>query len=230
MTRRIGIIGTLLLLGSLMLAGGIAFAAEGAAFEVTVTNVTRGQTFTPILLASHKAGVRLFTPGQPASEELAILAESGNVAPLADLLVSLPEVFEVTDTGTTLGPGQTVTVTVNTRGAFDHISVAAMLIPTNDGFFALNGVPGPTKPEQMTMFISPAYDAGSEFNDEDCANIPGPPDVCSGEGVSDPASDDEGFVHIHAGIHGITTQLEPATYDWRNPVASIRVKRVVGDH
>jgi hypothetical protein len=213
-----------------MLAGGVVFAAEETAFEVTVTNVTRGQTFTPILVASHKAGVRLFTPGQPASEELAILAESGNVAPLADLLVSLPEVLEVTDTGTTLGPGQTVTVTVNTRGAFDHISVAAMLIPTNDGFFAMNGVPGPTKPEQVTMFISPAYDAGSEFNDEDCANIPGPPDVCSGEGVSDPASDDEGFVHIHAGIHGITTQLEPATYDWRNPVASIRVKRVVGDH
>ena len=230
MMRRIGVIGIALLLGALVMVVSDAFAAERMAFEVTITNVTRGQTFTPVLVASHLAGVHLFTPGQPASEELAILAESGNVTPLADLLESLPEVLKVTDTGTTLGPGQTVTITVVTRGAFDHISVAAMLIPTNDGFFALNGVQGPIKPNQMTMFTSPAYDAGSEFNNEDCASIPGPPNVCNGEGVSDPAFDDEGFVHIHAGIHGFTSQLDPATYDWRNPVASIRVKRVVGNN
>ncbi len=35
----------------------------GEEFDVTVTNLTRGQQFTPILVASHEAGVNLFTLG-----------------------------------------------------------------------------------------------------------------------------------------------------------------------
>src|SRR5918995_3954700 len=29
-------------------------------YAVTVTNITRGQTFTPIIVATHRAGIRLF--------------------------------------------------------------------------------------------------------------------------------------------------------------------------
>ncbi|MCP4627797.1 MAG: hypothetical protein GY850_30405 [bacterium] len=67
------------------------------------------------------------------------------------------------------------------------------------------------------------YDAGTEFNSENCAYIPG----CGGGGVHDPA-DAEGYVYIHNGIHGIggINGLDPAEYDWRNPVATIRVQRV----
>ncbi len=43
------------------LAGGIlantAVLAAGKMYEVTVTNLTRGQSFTPILVASHRPGV-----------------------------------------------------------------------------------------------------------------------------------------------------------------------------
>jgi hypothetical protein len=35
----------------------------------------------------------------------------------------------------------------------------------------------------------------------------------------------EGFVHVHAGIHGIK-DLVPARDDWRNPVARIEVRRL----
>ncbi|MCH6583458.1 MAG: hypothetical protein E2O37_00035 [Proteobacteria bacterium] len=73
------------------------------------------------------------------------------------------------------------------------------------------------------MVYSPAYDAGSETNDESCANIPGPPDGCTGAGVS-PDDDGEGYVHIHAGIHGIS-DLIAADRDWRNPVARITIRR-----
>lgn len=121
----------------LLSASGVAAAEE---FQVTVTNLTRGQTFTPILVASHHEDVRLFTLGQPASPELATLAEEGNVAPLSALLLSNPAVLDVQNSGALLAPGASVTVTVQTRGRFDHVSVAAMLIPTNDAFFALNGV------------------------------------------------------------------------------------------
>ena len=77
-------------------------------------------------------------------------------------------------------------------------------------------------PDGATVSRSPGYDAGSEPNDEDCDNIPGP--VCGGEGAS-PDEGGEGFVHIQAGIHGIA-DLDPAERDWRNPVAEVTIRRV----
>lgn len=221
-----------LLVLSIALAGGLASGlparedGPGQQFEVTVTNLTRGQQFTPILVASHKAGGKLFVLGQPASPELAILAEEGDTAPLTGLLAAMPEVLDITDSGALLDPGASVTLKVKTQGAFDHLSVASMLIPTNDGFFALNGVAGP-KGFSTATHRSVAYDAGSERNDELCASIPGPSFVeCGGPGGGGkPTGDEEGYVHVHAGIHGIG-DLNTAERDWRNPVAHIVISRV----
>lgn len=202
-------------------SGAHADNEAGKNYEITVTNLTRGQSFTPILVATHKAGVSLFTEGSPASPELAILAESGNTAPLVAVMGANANVYDVTTIPGLLDPGKSVTVKVKMKGKFDHVSMAAMLIPTNDAFFALNSIQGPKG--QETLFLeSLAYDAGSEPNDELCANIPGP--VCGGEGAS-PSASGEGFVHVHAGIHGIGN-LPAAERDWRNPVANITIRRV----
>ncbi len=194
-------------------------------FEVTVTNLTRGQQFTPIMVASHKAGVRLFELGSSASPELEILAEEGNTAPLKTVLDANPQVLDVTDSGALLDPGTSVTIKVRTRGNFDHVSVASMLIPTNDAFFALNDVEVPLGKEP-TMHTSVAYDAGSERNDETCASIPGPHFTeCGGSGGGGaPVGGEEGYVHVNAGIHGIG-DLNAAERDWRNPVARIVIRR-----
>ena len=193
--------------------------------QVTITNLTAAQTFTPIMVASHKAGVTLFTLGQPASTDLEHVAEAGDLSELEATLSANPDVKDVVDSGAPLGPGQSVTLTVTSGGSFDHVSVAAMLIPTNDGFFALNGMPGPAAGLNRSItYYSPAYDAGTEANDELCAHIPGPAGVCAGEGFN-AARDDVNFVHIHPGIHGIG-DLSAATYDWRNPAASIVITRV----
>lgn len=212
-----------LILGLMFIAGARADDDDetGNHCEITVTNVTRGQSFTPILVATHKTGVSLFAEGAPASPELATLAEGGDTAPLAAVLGANPDVLDVTTLPGLLAPGQSVTVKVKTQEGFNHVSMAAMLIPTNDGFFALNGVRGPRGRGTLSL-ESLAYDAGSEPNDELCANIPGP--VCGGEGAS-PNAGGEGFVHIHAGIHGIGN-LPAAERDWRNPVAEIAIKRV----
>ena len=206
-------------LGGLLLATTAAFA-DDAQFEVTITNLTRSQSFTPILVASHRKGVSLFTLGGPASDELATLAEGGDVGPLTAVLEANSKVIDVADSGGLLGPGESVTVIVAASGAAKRISVASMLIPTNDGFLALNSVEAPKGNKSIT-YMSPAYDAGSEPNDEFCANIPGP--VCVGGGGS-PGVGGEDYVHIHAGIHGIG-DLAPEDFDWRNPVASITVHR-----
>ena len=68
--------------------------------------------------------------------------------------------------------------------------------------------------------MAPAYDAGSETNDELSSTVAG----LGGEGYS-PNDSGEGFVHIHNGVHGIG-DLVAATMDWRNPVAQIAIERM----
>ncbi len=55
-------------------------------YMVSVTNMTPGQTFTPILLATHTQAVRLFAAGTAATPELRELAEESNTDPLITLL------------------------------------------------------------------------------------------------------------------------------------------------
>ncbi|HRD65398.1 MAG TPA: spondin domain-containing protein [Candidatus Competibacter sp.] len=210
------------LTASLLLAAPLtsiqARSGSGVMYEVTITNITRGSLFTPILVASHRSGVSLFSLGEPASPELATLAEGGDIEPLEQALRADSRVIDVANSAGLLEPGQSVTVQVAAQGA-DRVSLAAMILPTNDGFIALNGVAVPRSGSE-TYWV-PGYDAGSEPNDERCASIPGP--QCGGEGVSSLASG-EGFVHVHAGIHGIA-DLKTEEYDWRNPVAAVTIKK-----
>ena len=58
---------------------------DNAHFVVTVTNITQGQVFTPIVAASHKNSIKLFRLGQPASEPLEVLDHGGDHRELANL-------------------------------------------------------------------------------------------------------------------------------------------------
>ena len=194
--------------------------------EVTITNITKAQSFATIIVASHKSGVKLFSLGSPASVELEHLAEAGDTGPLAVLLQSNPDVKDVNSqgAGSVLAPGASVTLSVDTGDGFNSVSAAAMLLPTNDGFFAIVDAAPPTRASSWIL-KSPAYDAGTEANDEDCAHVPGPPDVCNGEAFNPSRDGAEGFVHIHEGIHGIA-DLPANIWDWRNPVALVAITRV----
>jgi hypothetical protein len=191
-------------------------------YRVTITNLTQAEKFTPILVASSRKRVKLFDLGEAASPELARLAEGGAVDQLTALLephtVDIANSFELLPPHGLLEPGDSVTVMVSAKGA-KYISLASMLIPTNDAFFALNGVRVNGK---KSAFMAKAYDAGSETNDEACANIPGPD--CHGAPFS-PEDDGEGYVYIHSGIHG-HGDLLPEIYDWNNPVAHVAIVRV----
>ena len=101
-------------------SNGADSSSRGRRFEVTVTNLTKGQQFTPILIASHIRGLTLFTEGSPASAELRELAEEGDVGPLTDALQRMREAREVVFTSGLLNPGASVTMTVAAGGYFDH--------------------------------------------------------------------------------------------------------------
>lgn len=188
---------------------------KGKTHQITITNLTRNQIFSPPIVISHDDDYELFSPGTSAEPELVALAEDGNAGPLTNLIDTLPSVFDYAVAGAALLPGESVTLEVNTRGKFRKISAAGMLVTTNDGFFAVSGVT--IQGQRGTINQAVAYDAGSEINSEDCAYIPGPP--CGN--VAHDAAEAEGYIHIHAGIHGIA-DLAPESYDWRNPVAEIR--------
>jgi hypothetical protein len=204
-----------------------AHAQEGRwTYEVTVTNITYNQRFTPLLLATHQPTIRLFTLGQPALPALATLAEEGNVAPLRALLDASPLVVATAAGSGLLDPGKSISFQIQGNPWRDRLSLAAMLIPTNDAFVSLNAVqlPYPGWPAQTYTAI--AYDAGSEVNDELCSSIPGPFFAeCGGPGGGAPVGGGEGFVHVHRGVHGVGN-LKPSRRDWRNPVAQVQVRLV----
>ena len=204
-----------------ILIGSSAYAdhlKKANRYLVTITNITKGQIFSPPLLIVHNSDFHLFDTGQAASTELAALAEDGNTSQLIDLLDTLPSVSASSVAAGPIQPGQSITLEVRTDRRHTLLSLAGMLVTTNDAFVALKGVPLRNNQEVYAK----AYDAGSEFNSENCAYIPGPP--CeNGGGVRD-TEGAEGFVHIHSGIHGIG-DLEPSQDDWQNPVAKIMIQK-----
>lgn len=215
----------LAVVAGLMMSGHVQGQAVQR-YMVTVTNMTRAQTFTPILVATHTQAVRLFAAGTAATPELRELAEEGNTDPLITLLRGFrADVRDAVSTSGLLTAGVTVGLEVMGGGPFDRISIAAMLIPTNDAFFGVTGVSLPTGNETMTL-DAPAYDAGTERNDERCASIPGPNFVeCGGPGGGARVGGGEGAVTIHNGIRGVG-DLRANDRDWRNPVARITIRRV----
>ena len=217
------VLGALLISGLIVISSS-AQASGWASYHVTITNITNAVIFTPILVASHRTQIDLIGLGAPASEELTAIAEAGDISLLEAVLKGMNHVADVQNSGGLLMPGDSITVVVKARHGPRRISLAAMMLPTNDGFIALDSVKAPNR--GTLTYYSPGYDAGTEPNDEWCANIPGG-GTCAGEGLSPPVGNpgDEGYVHIHRGIHGVG-ELEPATYDWRNPVARITVTRI----
>lgn len=194
-------------------------------YRVTITNLTRGQVFSPPVIATHRASVGFFELGAPASDELAALAENGKGVPLATSFETLPEVYRAKATATPIGPGATETFDIRGRPYFDRISVAGMLVNTNDAFFAVDTQSLPTRRGQKRSFTAIGYDAGSELNSEDCNFIPGP--ACGTMSEARDPGEPEGYVYVSNGIHGLFPDRLPSDrYDWHNPVARIIVQRI----
>jgi len=191
--------------------------ADDDMYEVTITNLTRGQVITPPVVISHKRGFALFTPTEAASDGLRVLAEDGDPSALVAELESDRRVKQIGVGDGVIPPGHSMTIALTME---DHmrISAVAMLASTNDGFAAVRSMHLKSHHPSYMM----AWDAGTENNSENCAYIPGPPCGNPHQRDTDGA---EGFVTMHNGIHGIG-DLDAATRDWRGPVAMISVRKM----
>lgn len=213
------LISTIALGATLGSVSSYADESEIRHYAITITNITRGQILAPAAVIAHNDSYSLFKLGSPVSPELAMLAEDGSPAALTSMASSMPGVYRTTTGSGVILPGASQTIEIETSRQYSEISVAAMLVSTNDGFMALRGINAPRRGEITVM--ADAYDAGSEANSESCAFVPGPPCGAHAHDIS-PA---EGYAHIHAGIHGIGG-LSAAMYDWRGAVAQVEIKRI----
>ena len=209
---------------------GVVGAAE---IDVKVINTTSGSNFTPLLISVHESSTKLFMPGMPSSLSLQMMAEGGDISGLVTDLDALGADSVANPAAGLLAPGANATATLTTDATNDSLSIVAMILPTNDGFIALNGWKVPTEPGTYMVPLH-AYDAGTEANDEiiNGAGAPGMPGIPAdpggngGTGATGVMTTVEGFVHIHRGVLGDfnptggVSDLDSTTHRWLNPIAT----------
>lgn len=214
-------------------AGTSSVTAE---FEVAVRNITSGQPFTPPLVATHNNHINMFNVGYEASNGIRQIAENGNLGPLLDALNASSNVSDVVvavaGDPPPVMPGQTVKFKITTTPGNHYISFASMLICTNDGFTGIDSKMLPKNVGDYTSFALRGYDAGTEKNTEDfadivppCQGLVGISSDDAGTGESNPALYENGVIKHHPGVKG-GDDLVPSVHGWNDPVAKVRVRRI----
>ncbi len=199
-------------------------------YKVTLTNVTADQPLSPATVIFHKSAYHLFQPGQMASVALEHLAEGGSNQELFDE-ANANAAFVTSASGAgIIPPGGSETIDLEVDDTTDlNISVAAMLVNTNDAFAARgsNKIASLQKGESFSLHV-PIWDAGTEANTEASGSMPGPAD--GGEGFNASRAGDANFVVIHQGVvtnaDGLATSVLGESHRFNNPGVLLRVERV----
>ncbi|WP_036827975.1 spondin domain-containing protein, partial [Photobacterium sanctipauli] len=164
-------------------------------YTVEVRNLTSNQPLSPLAVLAHDADYQMFEIGQPASNALELMAESGDNS---ELLNDAAVAYSFSGAGVIL-PSQSdsVTMTFNPDQA-QYVSVGSMLVNTNDGFVGETQISLSSLAVGDSMSINMAvWDSGTEANDEAAATVPGP--AAGGEGFNS-NRDDNDRVSFHAGV------------------------------
>ena len=202
-----------------------------ASFDVTVSNLTNAQPLSPAAVIAHQAGYSFFTVGSASTAGLEEMAEGGdNTALIAE--ANADAAVTVTGSGAgPIGPAASETVTVDmleTDLPGLMLSVATMLVNTNDAFTGLNGMSVESMAVGDVVVVrSIAYDAGTEADTEAALTIPGP--AGGGEGFNAVRDDQADMVTMHAGVvsqdDGFAASDLSEQHRFDNPVAQIRIER-----
>jgi len=213
-----------------------ATAAQAATWDVSITNLTNGSHFTPLLMTAHAHDAPLFEVGSSATAGLTLMAECGDLSMLETEIG-----YMMGDTQTSINPAVGLLApAANTMTTLDttdtHLTVVAMVLPSNDAFVGLSQHI-PSEAGTYTYYVN-AYDAGTEANSEQltsgCAagmsGIPAAPSGGTGtNGTGVAGADTNTMIHVHRGVLGDTnatggaSDLNSTIHRWQNPVAKITV-------
>jgi len=185
-----------ILTGSIMMALSACELAPEQEYSISITNLTHSQPLSPPVAMLHKKKFSFWSIGEEASEALEIMSEGGDGSGLLALKPQNPQY----QGSVPLFPGESVEFTLNTnRDNLKNLSIAGMLVNTNDAFSGLNGIELLDLEEgQSSVYYTYTYDAGTEFNSELNGTIPGPAD--GGEGYNATRDDVTSVVTYHSGV------------------------------
>lgn len=192
-----------------------------AIYEVSLTNITQGQIFSPPAVLTHSPQMPLWTAGTSASVALEALAEGGDTSQLSSL-AGIEQ--SIASTGPIL-PGETMNWSVElSEMDAQALSLATMLINTNDGFTGLtdmdlSNLSMGDSYQKMLM----VYDAGTEMNDE--IAMPG----SGGEAFNASREGDVDRVYAHAGVLTsieLNSSVLLPEHKFDNPAGKLIIKRV----
>ena len=176
-------------------------------YSISITNITHAQPLSPPVAMLHGKNFRLWEIGESASEAMEVMAEGGDGSGLLKLRRNNPQYHAESP----LLPGSSIEFTLFTlRNNIKFLSVAGMLVNTNDGFSGLNAIELETlQPGHKRVYYTRVYDAGTEFNSELAGSIPGPAD--GGEGFNAARDDVTGVVTLHSGVVSADDQFAGST-------------------
>lgn len=215
--------------------GSTAVSAQEV--SVKITNLTNAIYFTPLLVAAHGGSVDLFEPGMAASMHLRMMAEGGDISGLVSDVANAGASYVANPASGLLAPGASAMAMVKSSDSNDRLSIAAMLLPTNDGFVGADSLAIPHKPGTYTYYLN-GYDAGTEANNEvingggmpGVLGVPAAPGGTGGTGATGvTVMEHNHTVHIHPGIVGDldpmggVSDLNPAVHNWLNPIAKVEI-------
>ncbi|CAM9764191.1 unnamed protein product [Ectocarpus fasciculatus] len=208
-------------------SGGKTGGSRMKTYKASLTNLTFKQDFSPPIIVVHEKGSGpLFSEGARARNAISMMAEEGvnkNIEAIATKEVGFCG-FAVAKGP--LFPGKTW----NGKIQFDAskckdpvYSVVAKLDNTNDAFMGVSGSKFPKKDGCPSKHFPPAFDSGSEENNERCNCMPGRACPKSTRNRAElHGRHAEGFIHVHRGFQGVG-DLSKEDYGWQNPVAEVVV-------
>ncbi len=212
-------------------------ATQAQDLSITLTNLSQGIYFTPVISAAHEADNHLFTVGEAATAELQMMAEGGDISGLSSILSNANANINENPASGLLAPGVSTSYMLTNDEANTHLSVTTMMLPTNDGFIGLDGWEIPTEAGTYTVFLN-GYDAGTEANNEvingggapGVLGIPFDPGTAFGTGGTGVTTEENNtMVHIHRGSLGDdndtagNSDLNNTVHRWLNPVAKLTI-------
>ncbi|MGV6859545.1 MAG: spondin domain-containing protein [bacterium] len=198
---------------------------ETFSFAIHVSNLTNAQPFSPPAVILQGADFTAWQVGQAASVALEHLAEGGDASELLAAEAAQPNAVGEAP----VGPGGSAVLELSTTDPAQlHLTVATMLVNTNDAFTGVTGLDlSSMQVGDTRVVLTSAYDAGTENNLELAGTIPGPAD--GGEGFNAARDDVTTSVTLHGGVVGADdgnpASVLNSVHRFDNPVMRIEVVR-----